>query len=241
MTATMTATTIATTTATATASPSPRRAAPPARRTGSLWALLVWTYRDQRADRDDGGWDWTPPRVSGDGVAAMIRWGELECRVDGGRWKGLSGAEPHRDAQAVVARMATLPEAERRLLVRHARTGVPPERPRPHAPMPVEPSPADIAEGRVSWGLIDGERVWVRRDVAEVVVVGRDGTERTLRAPYCPLDYGVSPYDAALAEQRAAAFEAALARLAAAMRGVALTRWELTGAAEAAGPPLPTR
>lgn len=105
-----------------------------ARRDGSVEELLVWTYRDQKAERNiDGGVGlFEPERDAGDiewhgvsacGVAAVERIGRLGARVD------VFGGDPgivHEDAWAVHSLVRGLGPRMAAIVMRHAREGARP-------------------------------------------------------------------------------------------------------------------
>lgn len=106
-----------------------------------LEALVTWAIRDQKADRTDvalfdleaaadvdhDGWE--PRGSSRDGVAEMLRRGEMGgCRVDGGGV--LRGVQPrmHPDAETVADAIGRLRSLRQRgLVLLHARAGERPE------------------------------------------------------------------------------------------------------------------
>jgi len=97
--------------------------------------LLVWTYRDQRADKVlaassgllaaeaalDGHGRYL---TSGDGVATMARIGALGVRVDGG---GPSSGALHQDAEVVHEAVTMLGKIEAHLVIEHARAASRPD------------------------------------------------------------------------------------------------------------------
>jgi hypothetical protein len=98
-------------------------------------ALLVWTYRKQRADRvlaaDAGLFDQEATidggqrsATSRDGVAAMARIGALGVRVNGA---AASAGALHVDAEVVHDAVTSLPPIEAALVIAHARAGTRPD------------------------------------------------------------------------------------------------------------------
>jgi hypothetical protein len=97
--------------------------------------LLVWTYRDQKADRVisvgtklhrqeaevDGEWH---DSTSKDGIAAVERAGILGTRIDGG---GNGTAALHGDAEYVHEAVMTLPMPVAMLTMQHARAASRPD------------------------------------------------------------------------------------------------------------------
>lgn len=152
----------------------PPHATTRARRHVTVWQLLVWAYRDQRAGGTYGTahlYDDEPHSCSTDGVAAMLRLGEVGCFVDGGEWKGLSD-RMHPDARTVgwaISHIAGTHGLEvARLVAQHAAQGEMPERPT------TAPAPFPMAADRQRderWGrsMIHGVRFDYRILVAERV------------------------------------------------------------------------
>ena len=92
----------------------PRSSGVRQRRHLDLWDLLVWAYRHQLVGGAYAGrgmllHDREPSNCSTDGVAAMQRWAELDCWIDGGEWAGLTD-RMHPDAQEVASAVHRLGE-----------------------------------------------------------------------------------------------------------------------------------
>jgi hypothetical protein len=98
-------------------------------------ALLVWTYRDQRADRvlkmaggmyaqEDALDGREVVRTSADGVAAVQKIGLLGTRVDGG---GPSNGALHPDAEIVHQAVTELATPAAMMVSRHARAASRPD------------------------------------------------------------------------------------------------------------------
>ncbi|MBP2301555.1 hypothetical protein [Azospirillum picis] len=210
-------------------------------RSGTAWDMVVWAIRDQRSIGEAAGWDDEPCARSTDGVADMLRFDELGCWVDGGQHKGL-GRERHADVGPVIAALWTLPEADRLLVIEHARIGCPPERPTVQPqPMP-SPADADARRGQAVYPAT-GQQIVYRLEVAERVAVvtpirefrGRGRREvvghkaESVEVLYCPLDYwpsvGMWHHGHAIVER----FETAMEVVAAELQRARLTSWEVVG------------
>ena len=209
-------------------------------RSGTAWNMVVWAIRDQRAIGEAAGWDDEPCARSTDGVADMLRYAEIGCWVDGGQHKGL-GRERHADVGPVIAALWTLPEADRLLVIEHARVGWPPDRPvvQP-TPLPTAPEPADYEEAdRVGYADYAGGRIAYRKCVAERVAErvqvrsrGRYGRvtpelRTAVEVLYCPVSYWPSvamwEHGHAIADR----FEAAMEAVAEQLGRARLTSWEV--------------
>lgn len=214
------------------------------RRTGTLWDLVVWAIRDQRAIAEAAGWDDEPCAWSTDGVADMLRYAEIGCWVDGGQHKGL-GRERHADVGPVIAALWTLPEADRLLVIEHARIGCPPDRPvvQP-TPFPEPPRPEDFEEAnRHGKSTFAGERITYRIAAAERAAVvtpirefrGRGRREvvghkaESVEVLYCPLEYwpsiGLWEHGHAMCDR----FDAAMEAVAEQLGRASLASWEVVG------------
>lgn len=209
-------------------------------RSGTAWDMVVWAIRDQRSIGEAAGWDDEPCAWSTDGVADMLRWRELGCWVDGGGAGG--GRDAHADVGPVIAALWTLAEADRLLVIEHARLGCPPDRPM------VQPQPMphladrDDRRGQAVYPPT-GDVVAYRLEVAERVAVvtpirefrGRGRREvvghkaESVEVLYCPLDYwpsrGMWDHGHAICDR----FEAAMEVVAANLRLARLTSWEVVG------------
>ncbi|HYF88991.1 hypothetical protein [Azospirillum sp.] len=213
-------------------------------RSGSAWDMVVWAIRDQRVIGEAAGWDDEPCAWSTDGVADMLRYAEIGCWVDGGQHKGL-GRERHSDVGPVIAALWTLAEADRLLVIEHARLGCPPDRPvvQP-TPFPEPPRPEDFEEAnRHGKAVFAGERVTYRMVVAERVAEmvpvkefrGRGRREvvghkaESVEVLYCPLEYwpsiGLWEHGHAIADR----FDAAMEAVAEQLKRASLTSWGVTG------------
>ena len=113
--------------------------------------LLIWTYRDQKADvvignggglfDQEGAMDGRIAyRTSADGVATIARIGLLGTRVDGG---GASASHLHPDAEAVHAAVMALPLDTALLIMRHARAAS-----RPDSEVFAPPRAVPVLDGR---------------------------------------------------------------------------------------------
>lgn len=110
----------------------------------SIEALLIWTYRDQRAADDvaglhesevqaDGG---TWQGRSGDGVAALMDRARLGCKIESGGGKATATPRLHPDAEVVDAWVRALGEETARMVIRYAQIA---ERPYVPPPPRIEP------------------------------------------------------------------------------------------------------
>jgi hypothetical protein len=99
------------------------------RRPIDIEALLIWVYRDQKADRvlrhgmglheqEVALAGLVPSHSSGDGIATLQRIAALGTRVQGG---GPSADALHSDAEITHAAVSALPHPITALLIRHAR------------------------------------------------------------------------------------------------------------------------
>ncbi|MEN2977874.1 hypothetical protein P7L78_19160 [Tistrella bauzanensis] len=160
--------------------------------------LLVWVYRDQKADlvtgrMDDGrvmGW-------RGSSLGRIEAVANLGCRVDGrGAGWGAAG-ELHRDAAATHEVVETLDLGTQRVVIRHARAGTRPDwtagglrcrpvwrrtatgevRPRviytatrkpSYCPIEIEPAPAILHDARMEWVTWRGALDRIARDLRAV-------------------------------------------------------------------------
>ncbi len=103
----------------------------------SIEALLIWTYRDQRAADEVAGLHQSEAEAdgvawsgrSGDGVAALMDRARLGCRIEGGAGKNTMTGWIHRDAEMVDSWVRALGEDVARLVIRHAAVGLRPEVP----------------------------------------------------------------------------------------------------------------
>jgi hypothetical protein len=124
------------------------------RRAVDIEDLLVWTYRDQRADKvhaADHGLHEQEATLDGlrrsatsrDGVAAMARIGALGVRVTAGR---ASASALHDDAEVVHEAVMMLDRWTSLLMIRHARAATRPD----HATIePRRPGPLRDTRGRI--------------------------------------------------------------------------------------------
>lgn len=103
-----------------------------------LETLVIWAVKTQRADCDDVSLfdierEVDPhlsrrPLVSTDGVATMLRRGNLGCQVDGGGLLRTLSSRTHPDAETVMAAVNRVRDLRRRGLVLHyARAGYRPD------------------------------------------------------------------------------------------------------------------
>lgn len=112
-----------------------------------LEQLVIWTVRDQKADRDDAAWHDIEAAVynnelggrsyrgvqvdlcrpSADGCATIARNAAVGCTIDGGG--PIRGIPPavHPDAELVADAIHRLRPAARRLVLHHGRTGERPD------------------------------------------------------------------------------------------------------------------
>ena len=103
----------------------------------SIEALLIWTYRDQRAADEVAGLHQSEAEAngvawsgrSGDGVAALMDRARLGCRIEGGAGKNTMTGRIHPDAEIVDSWVRAMGEETARLVIRHAAVGLRPEVP----------------------------------------------------------------------------------------------------------------
>lgn len=210
-------------------------------RSGTAWDMVVWAIRYWNCIGEAAGWSDASCSWSTDGVADMLRYAEIGCWVDGGQHKGL-GRERHADVGPVISALWTLDEADRLLVIEHARIGCPPDRP------VVQPQPmphladADSRRGQAVYpptGDVIAYRLEVAERVAAVTPIrefrGRGRREvvghkaESVEVLYCPLDYwpsiGMWDHGHAIADR----FEAAMEVVAEQLSRASLTSWEVVG------------
>lgn len=140
--------------------------------------LLIWTYRDQKADRvigmGMGLYDQESAlagkqvyRTSTDGIAAIERIGILGTRVDGG---GPSSGLLHTDAEYVHEAVMSLPRPECLLVMQHARAATRPDSTSIPTPKPLRQA---ARNGRTRIAYADWDK---HRDYG-----------------WCPIDWTVEP------------------------------------------------
>lgn len=122
-------------------------------------ALLIWTYRHQRADTvidrgmglfdQEGALDGRVHyATSTDGVATMQRIGLLGTRVDGG---GASASHLHPDAEIVHEAVMALDRPVAMMVIRYAKSASRPEPSPPPRPYPVRNARGKIVREYAEW------------------------------------------------------------------------------------------
>lgn len=218
------------------------------RRRVTLWELLVWTYRDQKAhvvtgrglyDLEAAADGEVIQGVSGDGCAVIERIGLVGGRIDGGPHAALN-TRLHPDAEAVHDAVLSLAPLLVPLVIQYSCADEQPERSdvQPH-PFPTRREKRDEKWGRA---VHEGESICYRIAVAERMAVevpvydfrGRGRRElvghelQTVEVLYCPLDWWPSPALVDHANAIADAFDGAIKMLAVNLEGVALRGHVLT-------------
>lgn len=214
---------------------SPSRAKPHRVPTG-LAQLLVWVYRDQKADVMTGRGLWAPEaefdalpdvqvvrRWSGCGCAQVEAIGRLGVRVESTGWQ--QRAVLHPDAEAVHDALVAMSREDwmgALLLRRYGADGSTPE----------------WGDGDQELGPVFDSRDKIVQDRCDEVVEVVDAVGRKLLVPvrYCPVE--AYPSDDWIETTRGEyrRWHAALLRLSAGLAEIRLSRWRLDGAGAEAEP-----
>jgi hypothetical protein len=178
----------------------------------TLWELLIWTYRDQKAamylHRPVDWFLWTLA------YAGMV--------------EDMPRPNVHHDAAMVHALVLEQPQHDAELLAMQAHDAERPELPTAEPrPFPVTPDRRDRDHGEWSWGVVNGRRIDYAIKVEEVLFhrepvfkrVGRTKSRivgyRNRKVPiwYCPVDWVPSPLYLEMERARFANWTAAMLAL----------------------------
>jgi len=201
-----------------------------------LAQLLVWVYRDQKADKMSGRGLWAPEAEAdaGPNVQVVKRWSACGCaqieaigllgtRIETTGWQQRPTLHP--DAEAIHDRLVEMSREDwigALLLRRHGGdAGVP-----------------DWDDGVQELGPVFDQRDKMVQDRYDEVVQVIDAVGRNLLVPlrYCPLEVYPSDDWVELSRGEYRQWHAALTRLMGRLEGVSLTRWRLDGLGAAAEP-----
>ncbi|HVI52926.1 MAG TPA: hypothetical protein VM661_17085 [Candidatus Sulfotelmatobacter sp.] len=217
-------------------SPVPSSRTHPHRVSIGLAPLLVWVYRDQKADKMSGRGLWAPEAEAdaAPGVQVVRRWSGCGCaqleaiallgsRIDATGWQQRPVLHP--DAEVLHDRLVEMSREDwmgALLLRRYGGDGGMP----------------DWGDGDQELGPVFDARDKIVQDHSDEMVEVVDAVGRNLLVPvrYCPLEAYPSDDWVALTRGEYRQWFAALERLWARLDGLAFSRWRLDGLGAEAEP-----